>query len=288
MTKQNNELQGNPYPQTLERDEIDLLNIFHVLKAQRNVIALIIIISVVIGIVTALLLPRYYEVSITVVPAEQTDVAQSEINSMARIAGLGVSSTPVTEKEIGLLFLQSRKFILTFIDKHNITPHLYGSGDENIAVSIPQPAEIYEDFMKLFSVEQDALASDITFSLAWKDAELAKTWITALLLDLNDLMKERAKVKGKNSLNFLMLQLSETNDAEVRQSFVGMIKKETQKLMLADIREEYLFETIDTPLIPAYPSRPNRTLIVILFAVFGFILGVFIGIYRQGQLANSQ
>ncbi len=283
MNNQKNEIQGNPFPQQLEADEIDLFNFFQLLKLQKAIISLFILAGLLIGLATAFLLPRYYEVSITIIPNEEQNSGSQSNNNLAMLAGLGGGAGKIDEKEIGLLILQSRTFILNFIKNHNLTEIMYPS---NEGKTVPTAAEIYEDFSKLLIINQEMTSNDIEVLLSWKDAEIAKEWITLLLKDLNSMMKDRALTRGAKSLSYLNIQLSQTRDAEVRSSFVSMIKQETQKMMLADIRDEYLFETIDAPIIPAYPSKPNRRLIVILGVFVGFILGIFAGLYRLTKLNN--
>jgi len=264
------EIKGTPYSEKLNEDEIDLANFLQILLSQKRIVSGFVIASFLIGIVTALLLPRYYEVSATVVPHEQSGNTNQKIGGLAALAGINTGNGgDVSETEIGLLILNSREFLLDFINKNNITAVMYPEAEQ-----LPPPAKIYEDFSNLLTINEQMTSSDIEILLQWKDAELAKQWLTSLLNDLNQLMKQRALDNGGKSLVYLNKQLSQTKDADVRQTFVAMIKQETQKMMLADIRDEYLFETIDPPMVPAYPSKPNRKLIVALSVIGGFIIGI--------------
>jgi uncharacterized protein involved in exopolysaccharide biosynthesis len=285
MNNPKNEILGKPFPRQVESDEIDLFNFFQLLKLQKNTIGLFVLLGLLIGLTSAFLLPRYYEASMTIIPNEEQGLEGGGGNNLALLTGLTGGAGKVNEKEIGLLILQSRTFILAFIKNHNLIEVIYPNKAKN---NLPPTEEIYEEFSKLLTVNVTKTSNNIDVLLFWKDAEIAKQLLTFLLKDLNALMKERAKVKGEKSLNYLMVQLSQTKDADVRESFVSMIKKETQKMMLADIREEYLFETIDAPIVPAYPGKPNRILIVILSVLGGFIFGVFAAFYRLTISSNSK
>lgn len=279
MKNSNNQIQGNPFPNKLNPDEVDLRNILHIVKSHKKILLLFVIFGSVLGIIVALSLPRYFEVSMTVVPNEKQRSNNQQLSGIQALTGIKLGSTgQVSEKEIGLLILQSRQFILNFVDKYDLLPHLYPKGSPPL-----NQAKIYEDFSKLLVVNQEITSSDITISLMWKDAELAKEWLNCLMLDVSTLMRDRAKKRGEKSLVYLRDQLSQARDPDVRQSFIAMIKQETQKMMLTDIREEYLFEIIDGPLVPAYPSKPNRKLIVILSVFGGFIIGMFVCLFFEGR-----
>jgi uncharacterized protein involved in exopolysaccharide biosynthesis len=283
MNSPKNEILGDPFPDELNSDEFDLFNFVGIIKQQRLVLLMFLVIGGLSGVAIELSIPRYYEVSMTVVPDEQQGSNKGQMGGMAVLAGIGGGARQIDEKEIGLLVLQSRKFILNFIEIHKIKTFLYTDVSPNDLEEALLPAKIYEDFSELLFIDQKLSSNDITISLMWKDAELAKEWLTYLMADLNDLMRERAKIKGEKSLAYLMNQLSQTRDADVRQSFIAMIKQETQKMMLVDIRDEYLFETIDEPMVPAYPSKPNRKLIVALSVFGGFIIGIFVALFREAR-----
>lgn len=285
MNNKNNQIQGQPFSDQTNLDEIDLLNILTLLKVQKKLIMLLVFLGLIAGVAIALLLPRYYEVTVTVIPNEQQNSEQASLGRIAILTGLGGATGQVTEKEVGLLILQSRSFILDFIEKNKIKDHLYqGTSPEELKSM--QPAKIYEDFYNLLSVEQELTSNDIKISLLWKDAELAKQWLISLLADLNKLMRERAKIKGEDSLAYLNNQLNRSIDSDIRQTFIAMIKQEIQKMMLVDIREEYLFETIDEPITPAYPSKPNRKLIVIFSVFVAFVIGLIAAIYLEVRKRN--
>ncbi|MBL4601816.1 MAG: hypothetical protein JKY84_03640 [Emcibacteraceae bacterium] len=288
MKSPTNEIQGDPFPDNLNSDEIDLLDFSHILKKQKYIMLIFMMIGLILGVALALSLPRYYEVSMTVVPNEQQTSNKGQLGGIAALAGIGGTAGQIDEKEIGLLILQSRKFILNFIDAHNIKNYLFPTDTSSDVEEVLLPANIYESFSELLVVTQEVTSNDLTVSLMWKDAELAKDWLTYLMADLNELMRERAKIKGEKSLAYLTNQLSQTRDADVRQSFIAMIKDETQKMMLVDIRDEYLFETIDNPIIPAYPSKPNRKLIVILSVFGGFIIGIFVALFREARKRTNR
>jgi LPS O-antigen subunit length determinant protein (WzzB/FepE family) len=58
--------------------------------------------------------------------------------------------------------------------------------------------------------------------------------------------------------------------------------------MLANIRQEYVFKTIDKAIVAERKLKPKRTSIVILFVLFGFILSLFYIVLTQFLKKSKQ
>ena len=59
-----------------------------------------------------------------------------------------------------------------------------------------------------------------------------------------------------------------------------LIQNETQKLMLVEINEEYVFKILDSPVAPEEKSSPSRTLISLLGLFLGFFISCIFFILR--------
>ena len=57
--------------------------------------------------------------------------------------------------------------------------------------------------------------------------------------------------------------------------------EETQKILLAETREEYIFETIDPPVKPEIKTAPKRALIVIISTMLGGLFSLFAVLVRH-------
>ena len=49
-----------------------------------------------------------------------------------------------------------------------------------------------------------------------------------------------------------------------------------QTLMLASSNEDYIFKTINSPIVPEEKSGPNRAFICIVGTLFGFIFSIIL------------
>ena len=68
--------------------------------------------------------------------------------------------------------------------------------------------------------------------------------------------------------------LVETNLVEIKEVIAALLQQETKKLTLIQANEFYVYEFIDPPAVMERKSQPKRTLICILAALLGGMLGV--------------
>ena len=63
----------------------------------------------------------------------------------------------------------------------------------------------------------------------------------------------------------------------VRSSIGKLIEGQLEKLMIAQISEEYFLKSIEPPFVPEEKSSPQRLVIVTLFSLFSIIFsGIFL------------
>ena len=59
-----------------------------------------------------------------------------------------------------------------------------------------------------------------------------------------------------------------------------MIEEQAKVIMLAEVREEYVFKTIDPAIIPELKFKPKRALVCLLITFLGGVLSVLIVLVR--------
>ena len=77
------------------------------------------------------------------------------------------------------------------------------------------------------------------------------------------------------------MQIAQTSFAEIKQVIAELIQQKTQQLALIEVSEFYVFEYLDPPAVMEQKSEPKRSLICILGAFIGGLLGVIIVILRH-------
>ena len=70
--------------------------------------------------------------------------------------------------------------------------------------------------------------------------------------------------------------------------FFELIQSQTETVMLAQVRPEYVFKTIDPAVVPELKSKPKRALICVLGTLLGGMLSVLIVLVRHYAFSNKQ
>ena len=68
--------------------------------------------------------------------------------------------------------------------------------------------------------------------------------------------------------------------SEIKQVTASLIQQEIQKLTLIEANTDYVFEYINPPSVMEEHIEPRRYLIIILFTLFGGLLGATIVLFR--------
>ena len=109
---------------------------------------------------------------------------------------------------------------------------------------------------------------------------IAQQWVNWLIEDINLTMKKRDVIEATKSTEFLMAQIEKTNVADIRVVLYKLVEEQAKTIMFANVRDEYVFKTIDPALVPEEKLKPKRALIVIVSTFFAGVIGVFIVLIR--------
>jgi uncharacterized protein involved in exopolysaccharide biosynthesis len=114
----------------------------------------------------------------------------------------------------------------------------------------------------------------VKIEVEWKSPQLAYDWANEIVARTNDELRNRALVKSENDLAYLQDQVQKSTVVEMREAIYHLMEDELKKAMLAKGNREYAFKVVDPAVIPEKKSWPRRTLIVLLGAMAGLMLGI--------------
>ena len=114
----------------------------------------------------------------------------------------------------------------------------------------------------------------MSISLDHKSPILAAQWVNWLIEDANSAVKAQDVAEAERSIEYLREQVSNTSLADLQAVFFDLIQSQTETVMLAEVRQEYVFKTIDPAVTPEEKSKPSRALICVLGTLLGGMLGV--------------
>lgn len=307
------EMQDAEFSQASADDEIDLRELASVLWAGKKLIFAITFIFAIASVAVALVMPNIYKSEALLAPAEEQQNGglaglAGQFGGLASMAGINLGSSAGTDKTaLAIEVMKSRKFTSDFIQKHEILPDLmavdkWNLSDNKISYNPdiyneksaqwvrevsppkqPKPSmqEAYKEFSKIFSVSSDKESGLVTVAIEHKSPYVAKQWIDWLIADINDVMRQRDVTEAKRSTEYLEKQIEQTNVADIRTVLYKLVEEQAKTIMFAEVRDEYVFKTVDPALVPEDKFKPKRSLICIVITVLGGIAAAMFVLMRN-------
>ncbi|MBO1273017.1 LPS O-antigen length regulator [Shewanella sp. 4t3-1-2LB] len=293
-------------------DEIDLRELFSVILGGKVLILGITLLFAIGSVALALWLPNIYKSEALLAPAEEAQggglsALTNQFGGLASLAGINLGKPGGADKTaLAIEVMKSRKFTADFIEKHHILPELmavdkWSLSDNKISYdpdlydanskewvrqvkpplqAKPSMQEAYKKFSKIFSVSSDKQSGFVTVSIEHKSPYIAKQWVDWLVTDINQVMKQRDVTEAKRSTEYLEKQIEQTNVADIRTVLYKLVEEQAKTIMFAEVRDEYIFKTVDPALVPEEKFKPKRALICVLGTILGGMLAVFIVLVR--------
>ncbi|MBG9999184.1 LPS O-antigen length regulator [Pseudoalteromonas sp. NSLLW24] len=290
----------------LEQDfdaEINLKELLSVLWKRKFIIIFTSILFTFIAVFYALSLPDTYKSEALLTAAEQKESGglgglSGQFGGLASLAGINLGAASDNKTQLAIEVLKSRQFTSEFIQNHNILPNLmavksWNSSTNDIlynedvylaeqkkwvreisAPFKPKPSmqEAYRAFSKVVSINTLKDTGMITISIEHVSPVVAKQWVDWLIADINSVMKKRDVAEANRSTDFLVKQLDKTKIADIRSILYKLIEEQAKTIMFANVRDEYVFKTVDPAIVAEIKSGPKRAFICIFAAILGFIL----------------
>jgi len=290
-------------------DEIDLRELFVAIWRGKWFVIAMTFIFIVSSVFYVMGLPNIYKSEAVLIPASGSSGIKmpGQLGGLAALAGVNLGAAAGADKSaIAVEVLQSRNFLIYFIEKYNlyvplmavegwgltdnelfINPKVYDKDKQRWLRKVsppfeakPSKIEAFNAFSKLLTVSVDIKTGLIDLSVEHYSPYLAQEWASLLIKEINDEMRKRELEEAQSSLAYLNKTLAETNVADLRVTLFSLIEQQMQTLMLANVRDEYVFKTIDSPLVPETKDSPRRSLIVLIAAALGGVLSCLLVLVR--------
>lgn len=300
-------------------DEIDLAELWRAIWAGKLIIVVITFLFAAASVAYALSLANTYKASALLSPAQSSSGAgglgalAGQFGGLASMAGLSLGGQEQDKTGLALEILKSRAFTESFIKNNELLVPLMATKDWDINTNTlifneklynhqtkqwirevkfpktPQPSlwEAFEEFKTLISIEEDATTGMINISVKHFSPNIAKSWLTLIIAEINDYMRIMDKSEAQNSIDFLTRKLEQTQLSGMQTVFYQLIEEQTKTMMLTEVTPEYVLKTIDPPNVPDQKDGPKRALIVVLGTMLGGILSVLIVLVRYFANQNK-
>ena len=298
-------------------EPVNLKNVLEALWSKKWVLFISILIFSISSVFIAINLPNYYRSEAVLFPAESQSGSSlgglgGQLGGIASLAGVELGSDDNTGFAIEVL--KSRSFIVDFINKYELKPKLLAveSWDRNTRELIfspedydeknnqwlrkvsyplsvvPSDQESFKFFKKeLLSIEQDSETKTVKIIILHQRPDIAKFIVDKLVYEINEHIRVSDIEEANKSIEYLQETTAKIKVTELNSVLYNLIQQNIQKRLLAEVRDEYVFKTIDPAVAPEIHYKPIRSLICIVGAFLGFILsslGVLSYSFWKGEL----
>jgi uncharacterized protein involved in exopolysaccharide biosynthesis len=293
-------------------DEIDLRELFYVIWQGKWLIIAITAVFAIGSVIFAINQPNIYKSEALLAPADSEKggglgALAGQFGGLASLAGINLGGGGgVDNTQMAIEVMKSRQFASDFIQNHNILPDLMAVKKWNIADNSisydedlynatdnkwlrevqrpfkPEPSmqEAYKEFSKIIAVNAAKDTGMVNVSVEHLSPQVAQQWVNWLVADINNEMKQRDVAEASRSKVFLQTQIQQTNVADIRTILYKLIEEQTKTIMFAEVRDEYVFKTIDPAFVPEEKAKPKRALICVLGTMLGGMLAIMLVLIR--------
>jgi uncharacterized protein involved in exopolysaccharide biosynthesis len=278
-----------------DRDEVGLSDLWRTLWARRWLVGGIALATGILAALLSFLITPVYRASVLAAPTAETVSGglaslAAQLPGVAALAGLNLSGD--TRAAEAVATLSSRAFTESFIRTQGLLPILFADrwnaeASRWLDDEAPTQWQAYELFSDIRSVEEDVETGLYTIEVTWQDPALAADWANAMIADVNRDLRTRAIEESRRNLEYLRGELEKSSQVPLQATIFSLIESEMKNAMLANVRQEYAFRVIDPATAPEKRSWPNRTLLALLGAFAGFVVGTFLVFARSVQPARA-
>jgi hypothetical protein len=102
-----------------------------------------------------------------------------------------------------------------------------------------------------------------------------------LVSSINSHAKDRAILEARDSISFLEKELEQTSILNSQTILYSLIEQQMGKIMMANIRDEFVFKIIDPAVVPKHAETKPILMTIFLGFVLGLGLAILISLYRS-------
>lgn len=292
--------------------DVELLDVLGVLWFGRWVLVRFVVLFAVAGVALALYLPNQYRSEAIFKPVA-SDVGSLAggglLSQVGALAGVNLDLSGQDNAVLAVETIKSRPFLVGFARRRELVPALMAATrwepvsdqlmlDTSIydqaqkrwlrapkppRTSAPTDDEIYDRFRQILAVDHDAETGLVTVSLTYYSPQLAQSWLSAMIGDLNEGLRQREISMRQRSIDYLTEKIKSNEISTLDDQLADLLKSEIRDHMLAEVRKEYALETVAAPNRPFMKSGPNRALIAAVGVLIGAIVGTFYLLLRHAR-----
>lgn len=300
-------------------NEVDLIALASGIWKKKSLILLVSILPAVPTFFYAQTLPDSYQATALVAPAESRSGGMGSVmtqySGLASLAGISLPGAGDTSAStLAIEVMKSRAFAADFINKYDLLPYLaaykrwdpasnsdhfdttkYDSQSKTWTLSAegfevkPSDQAAHILLINSITINQSNATGLVTLNVTHQSPIFASFLANQIIEEINLIIKSQKVLEARKSIDYLELQITKTTVRDLQQILYSLIKSQTETIMLAEVRPEYVFKFIDPAVTPESPTGPNRNRITLISLVLGFFLAVIVAslLHFREQNASS-
>lgn len=301
-------------------DDIDFKSIFKTLWRGKYWILMIVMIVGVISAVVVLNLPNIYRSETVLSPVSEAKSGAlagiaGQLGGLASLAGVSIGGgSGIDKATLAIETLKARIFLTDFIKRHEMTipimaakawdsvekrwvidPAIYDVNEKKWVRKVnapmtPEPSEleVYRVFNQMVSISQDKKSQIVVLSVDSLSPIYAQKWANALVADINAYIRQKDVEQAERSIEYLSKEIEMTSITHMQAVLYQLIEEQKKTVMLASVRDGYVFQVIDPAVIPEEKNRPKRAVIVLVSVIAALLAGAVGVLFIYGSKKSSK
>jgi capsular polysaccharide biosynthesis protein len=250
------------------QDEINMRDYVNVIVKRKSLILKIFFVSVLVATVISLLLPKEYEASAIIRIGSIGDPLISKSNALYRIKDQNVLNAVIKKfkLDIDLKTLKEGISVRDIGDTELVVVSvIYPDADLAVGICEAIANAFIQDGQKLY--EQN---------VALRNAEVQESEKKIVSIEKNSAKLNEGLANNDFNADFPLIQNTIFSYERVQVDLKGSIYDFKKELTNAKA-----FELFESPVKPKYAIRPNKTFNVMMAAVLGLLLGIFVVFFQE-------
>jgi len=287
-----------------QEPQIDIEEFLGVLWSGKKLIIMTTLLFAIASVIYALSLQNIYKSEAILSLAEgqaSQNSSLSKYSGLASMAGIDLPSAGQNKGALVIETVRSRDFLKHLLTFNQVLPSLMAPKDFDVKSSVlffdeevysfeskkwnrkvkapfkpkPSPLESHEEYIKnVLEIGQNKKTQFITIAIKHISPVFAKEFLDLIIVELNTTLRQKDLVESSQALNYLQEQSVKTTNLGVKNSINSLIKRQLEIKMMANIREDYVVELIETPFQPEKKFEPKRAIICIMITSLGGLLSI--------------
>lgn len=280
-------------------EEINLKDLLEIILHRKLTILLITTSAAFLSLIFSLSLPDIYSSRTILAPTNEEESLNSKLGGLSSLSFVGVRipGESATKSQEAIERIKSFEFFskhfLPNIQLENIMAVKKWKNDSNELiykidlfdknndewVLKPSIQEAYEVYIDHINIDEDQKTSFVTISISHQSPYIAQKWINIIVDQINENMRKVDAELAKKSISYLSEAYERTKIESIKNAISQLLEGQMQTLMLTASNNDYVYKTIDSPIVPEKKTEPSRAVICIIGTIVGGILSLFIAFF---------